>query len=150
MGGLLRVMRQAFPSPQKLHFATVVLRTSTFHPILLKPTPSSCGIIRRASSEEQFSPVRCSTREANELYPPRFVVNLRCRLLSLLRIHSPNCEVCNAREEYGLGMRRRLEELNWRRQPHSLNHGDHGEVGSEPSEVITTPISWKAQKKKTA
>ena len=74
-------------------------------------------------------------------------MNLRCRLLSLLRVHSPNCEVCNTREVDGHEMRKRLEELNWRRQPHSLNHG---EVGSEPSEVITTPISWKAQKKKTA
>ena len=57
---------QAFPPPQKPHLATVVLRTSTFHPILLKPTPSSCGMIRPVS-EEQFSPVRCSTREANSL-----------------------------------------------------------------------------------
>ena len=66
-------------------------------------------------------------------------MNLRCRLSSLLRIHSPNCEVCNAREEYGLEMRRRLEELNWRTQPNSLGNGNHGEVSFKPGEVITTP-----------
>ncbi len=50
-------------------------------------------------------------------------------------------------------MRRRLEELNWRTEPHSLNNGDHGEVGevfeSRPGEVVATqPISLKAQKRK--
>jgi hypothetical protein len=75
-------------------------------------------------------------------------VNLRCRLLSLLRIHQPDCQHCNAREKYGVDMRKRLEELNWRTQAHSLNHGDHGEVGSKPGEVIRTPISLKTQRRK--
>jgi hypothetical protein len=50
-------------------------------------------------------------------------VNLRCYFLSLLKIHHPGCEVCNAREISGAAMRRRLEELNWRRQ-HSVNDRD--------------------------
>ncbi len=82
-------------------------------------------------------------------------MNLRCYLLSLLRIHSPNCEVCNAREKYGVDMRKRLEELNWRTQPHSPNNGDHGEVvevfDSRPGVVMSAPASLKAQQqKKTA
>ncbi|MGA2458030.1 MAG: hypothetical protein ABSF85_10715 [Terriglobales bacterium] len=42
-------------------------------------------------------------------------------------------------------MRRRLEELNWRTQPGSLNNGV---FDSEPGEVIGTPVSLKAQQKK--
>jgi hypothetical protein len=74
----------------------------------------------------------------------------KCYLLSLLRIHHPDCDLCNAREKYGEEMRRRLEELNWRTQPRS--HGDHGgAVGgfdSKPGEVINTSVSLKAQKRK--
>jgi hypothetical protein len=49
-------------------------------------------------------------------------------------------------------MRKRLEELSWRTQPHPLNNGDHGEVvkvfDSEPGEVVASPpISLKAQQK---
>ena len=40
-------------------------------------------------------------------------MNLRCYLLSLLRIHHPDCERC-AREKYGVEMRKRLEELTGR------------------------------------
>ena len=47
-------------------------------------------------------------------------------------------------------MRRRLEELNWRTQPHSFSNGDQGEVGSKPGEVVSTPISLEVRKKKTA
>jgi collagenase-like PrtC family protease len=72
-------------------------------------------------------------------------VNLRCYLLSLLRIHSPNCEVCSARERYGVEMRKRLEELNWRTVPHSPSNGV---FDSTPGEVVTQPISLKAQKRK--
>ena len=61
--------------------------------------------------------------EANELNPARSVVKLRCHLLSLLRIHRPDCEHCNAREKSGHEMRKRLEELNWRMQPDSVNGG---------------------------
>jgi len=50
-------------------------------------------------------------------------------------------------------MRKRLEELNWRTQPGSLNNGDHGEVvrvfDSKPGEVVVSPpISLKAKQKK--
>ena len=75
-------------------------------------------------------------------------MKLRCRLLSLLRIHSPNCEVCNVREKYGVEMRRPLEELNWRTQSHSLSNGNHGEVGSKPGEVISTSVLLSVQKPK--
>jgi hypothetical protein len=79
-------------------------------------------------------------------------VKLRCYLLSLLRIHSPDCDV-NAREMCGDEMRKRLDELSGRMQPRSLNNGDHGEaVGVfdfKPGEVVAgTPISLKAQQKK--
>jgi hypothetical protein len=78
-------------------------------------------------------------------------VNLRCYLLSLLRIHSPNCEVCNAREKYGVEMRQRLEALNWRTDSHA--NGDHGRVveefDSQPGEVISTPVSLMAQQRTT-
>jgi hypothetical protein len=48
-------------------------------------------------------------------------------------------------------MRKRLEELNWQTQAHSLNHGDHGEAGFKPGEVISTTVLLRVQKpKKTA
>jgi len=76
----------------------------------------------------------------------------KCYLLSLLRIQHPDCDHCNARETCGEEMRKRLEELNWRTQPHSHNNGDYGEaVGgfdSKPGEGISTPVSLKAQQKK--
>ncbi len=50
-------------------------------------------------------------------------MKLKCNLLSLLRIHRPDCEHCNARETCGHEMRKRLEELNWRMQLDSLNGG---------------------------
>jgi len=71
----------------------------------------------------------------------------KCYLLSLLRIHHPDCELCNSREKYGEEMRRRLEELNWRTQPRSVNNGV---FDSKPAEVISTPVSLKARKKKIA
>ena len=72
-------------------------------------------------------------------------MKLRCYLLSLLRIHHPNCEHYVARKRYGIEMRKRLEELNWRTQPCSPEVV--GVFDSEPGEVITLPVSWKAQKK---
>ena len=76
----------------------------------------------------------------------------KCYLLSLLKLHSPDCELCNEGEKYGEAMRRRLEELNWRTQPRS--HGDHREVvkvfDSKPGEVISPPVSLKVQKKEIA
>jgi len=57
-------------------------------------------------------------------------------LLSLLRIHSPDCEHCNARETCWGEMRERLEELSWRMPPLSLKSGDHGEdVGVSDSKL---------------
>ena len=52
-------------------------------------------------------------------------MNLRrriCHLLSLLRIHIPDCEHRNAHETRGREMRERLEELGWRTQPRSLKN----------------------------
>jgi len=82
-------------------------------------------------------------------------VKLRCYLLSLLRIHRPDCELCSAREKYGVEMQKRLEELNWRTQPRSLNKGDDGEVvkvfDPKPGEVVASPpISLAQQRKKIA
>jgi len=71
----------------------------------------------------------------------------KCYLLSLLRIHHPDCELCNSREKYGEEMRRRLEELNWRTQPRSVNNGV---FDSKPAEVISTHVSLKARRKKIA
>jgi len=57
-------------------------------------------------------------------YPARLLVNLRCEMLSLLRIHSLDCERCSARETHGGEMRKRLEELNWRTTPRTRDNGD--------------------------
>jgi len=80
-------------------------------------------------------------------------VKLRCYLLSLLRIHHPDCEHCTARETGGDGMRRRLEELNSWKQPNFLKNEVHGEVvevfDPEPGEVLASPqISLKQEVKK--
>jgi hypothetical protein len=48
-------------------------------------------------------------------------MNLRCSLLSLLRIHRLDCQRCMVSETCGEQLRKRLEELNWRTQPHSKN-----------------------------
>ena len=69
----------------------------------------------------------------------------KCYLLSLLRLQHPDCEPCNEGEKYGEAMRRRLEELNWRTQPRSLNDGG---FDSKPGEVISTSVSLKAQQEK--
>lgn len=84
----------------------------------------------------------------------------KCYLLSFLKLHSPDCECLNARETSGEEMRRRLEELNWRTQPHSLNthslnnenHGQLVEVfDSKPGKVVASPpISLKPEQRKTA
>jgi hypothetical protein len=51
-----------------------------------------------------------------------------CYLLSLLSIHSPDCEHYNAHGTRWDEIQKRLEELSGRTQPRSLNNGDHGEV----------------------
>jgi hypothetical protein len=45
-------------------------------------------------------------------------------------------------------MRKRLEELNWRTQPHSPEAG--GFFDSKPGEVAGSPISVAQQRKKIA
>lgn len=79
---------------------------------------------------------------------------VRCYLLSVLRIHHPDSERCNARETFGDEMRRWLEELNWRTQPDSLGNGGHEEVlavfESKPDEVAASPRISSAQRKKVA
>jgi hypothetical protein len=100
--------------------------------------------------EDQFPPLEVAGArfEAIDLNPARWAVNQprwKCYLLSLLRIHHSDCELCNAREKYGEEMRRRLEELNWRTQPSSPNNGVSD---SKPGEVISTAISLKAQQQK--
>jgi hypothetical protein len=61
---------------------------------------------------------------------------LTCYLLSLLRIHSPDCEHCNARKTDGNEMQKRLEELSWRTQPRSHKNGDRGEVVEDPNSKL--------------
>jgi hypothetical protein len=72
---------------------------------------------------------------------------VRCYLLSLLRIHRPDCEHC-ARQKRGFEMRKRLEELGWQMQ------GNSPEVvrifDSERAEVITLPVSLAQRGKKSA
>jgi hypothetical protein len=68
-----------------------------------------------------------------------YVVNLRpriCYLLSLLRIHSPDCKHCMAQLTYGNELRRRLEELNGDPQPvqfESLSNGVEMALAVMPS-----------------
>jgi hypothetical protein len=72
----------------------------------------------------------------------------KCYVLSLLKIQHPDCELCNAREKYGVEMRKRLEELNWRTQPYSPEVVEV--FDSKPGEVISTPVSLAQQQKKIA
>lgn len=81
-------------------------------------------------------------------------MKLRCYLLSLLRIHRPDCELCKARETCGDEMRKRLEELSGRMQSNLLKMEVHGEVveafDSKPGEVAgSPPISLVERVKKT-
>jgi hypothetical protein len=81
-------------------------------------------------------------------------VKLRCYLLSLLRIHRPDCEHCKAREKCGIEMSARLAELNGRTQPNLVKKGVHGEVvpdlDSKPSDVVAGPPISSAQQVKKA
>lgn len=54
-----------------------------------------------------------------------------CDLLSRLRIHSPDCERCGARETCGNDLLKRLQELKRRAQMASLQ-GGQGEGGEDP------------------
>jgi hypothetical protein len=51
-----------------------------------------------------------------------------CYVLSLLRIHTPECKHCMARQTYGNELRKRLQELNGWTQPCSPKNGDHREL----------------------
>jgi hypothetical protein len=53
-----------------------------------------------------------------------------CYLLARLKIHSPDCEHCNARATCWSEMQKRLEELSWQTQP--VMNGDHGVVPEAP------------------
>src|SRR5258708_24264450 len=62
--------------------------------------------------------------QASETDPKLFglIQNFRpriCYVLSLLRIHRPDCEHCMARQSCGDELRKRLEELGWRTRPPS-------------------------------
>lgn len=78
-------------------------------------------------------------------------MKLRCYLESLLRIHRSDCQHCDSPETWGQ-IRKRLEELNSRTQPHSLNSVDHEEVvrvfDSKPDEVVASQSISLAQQKK--
>jgi hypothetical protein len=71
------------------------------------------------------------------------MVNLRtriCYLLGRLRIHDPDCEHCGFHAVCGSELRQRLEEVNWRVQPHSLKTGEPvGEPDSKLPEVVARP-----------
>ena len=80
-------------------------------------------------------------------------MTLRCYLLSIVRLHSPECERCKAHGILGDEMRKRLEELNWRKQPRSLIHGDNGEVAEvfnskAPEGAARRPVSVKEQQER--
>ena len=78
-------------------------------------------------------------------------MKLRCYLLSLLRIHDSDCELCIAHERHGIEIRQRLEELNWRTLPRSANNGDHRieKVDSKSAKAQAPPaVSTKKQKAK--
>ena len=84
-------------------------------------------------------------------------MKLRCYLLSLLRIHRPDCEHCKALEKCGLQMRERLAELNWQTQPNLTKKGLHSEVvphfDSKLGEVVASPpisFAQEAQQMKKA
>jgi hypothetical protein len=74
------------------------------------------------------------------------VVSLRpriCYVLSLLRIHSPNCKHCLARLTCGTELRKRLEELNERAQPVQFQTFRHG---VEMALVLVTSIEADRRK----
>jgi hypothetical protein len=90
---------------------------------------------------------------ANDLNSPaRSDVKLRCRLESLLKMHSEDCARCNPIEPSGPDIRKRLEELNLRMLPRSVHNTSDEEVirafDSERDEVAaSSPASSVPQKK---
>ncbi len=93
----------------------------------------------------------------NPMGPARWILELRprlCYLFSLLRIHGSDCEHCGARGICGDEMRKRLEELNWRTIPRSLNNEVHGDLvgisNSTPEVVADCPVDSFDQPEKIA
>jgi hypothetical protein len=68
-------------------------------------------------------------------------MNLRgriCYLLARLRIHSPDCEHCSARQACGSDLLKRLEELNWRTpNPGQVVHLPDSKVAKEKADRET-------------
>ena len=79
-------------------------------------------------------------------------MKLRCYLASLLKIHRPECEHCNIDEAPGREIRKRLEELNLRKQPQNLNTGSREEkvraIDSQDHEVLSSPPAASVPQKK--
>jgi hypothetical protein len=79
-------------------------------------------------------------------------VNLSCYLASLLSIHRSDCEHCNTDETSGRAIRKRLEELNSRKQPQSRNNGKKEETvlvfDSQGHEAVTIPCVPSAPQKR--
>lgn len=79
-------------------------------------------------------------------------MKLRCYLGFLLRVHRADCEHCNTPNTWGREIRKRLEELNSRMSPLSLNDRDHEEAvrvfESKPCEVVADPPISLMQRKK--
>ena len=115
------------------------------NPLLLKSTPSSYGIMRLVSPKSSPRPFRLLVHALRRLTRIlRWVVNQlpwKCYLLSLVKLHSPDCECRNDCGTSGAEMRKRLEELNWRTQPRSQEAVEV--CDPKLGEVISTPVSEK-------
>jgi len=74
------------------------------------------GTLRQASKERDSKKLLALIRD----FRPRI-----CYVLSLLRIHSPDCEHCMVRQICGDELRKRLEELDGRKSPSSQGNGNH-------------------------
>jgi len=64
-------------------------------------------------------------RHPKKLLSPQTLRPQICYVLSLLRIHSPDCEHCMARLTCGDDLRKRLEELDGWTQLSSHENQDH-------------------------
>jgi hypothetical protein len=80
--------------------------------LLLKNATALCGRATTASGKgHRLLLIKFAGVRAVKLRP-----RIVCQLLSLLRIHSPDCEYCAARLTCGNELRERLEELDFRRR----------------------------------
>lgn len=104
-----------------------------------------------ASPKSSSRQMRRNTREAARTEFREVVMKWRCYLLSLLRIHDSDCEICVAHERHGIEIRQRLEELNWRTLPRSPDNGGHriDDVGYKSRKAQASPaVSTKQPKAK--